>query len=147
MYKNVPDEVSSQQELGERGEFTSLVHRSAKGEVEIQSVARRDRVRHYFITTTSDTQPGEPARRNRLRKTLEGVCHVSFTIPRPQVVCDYYNSCAAIDSHNRGRQADLMLERKLGTKRWDFRLNCSLLGMLIVDSWLMGVKGVRSGYC
>lgn len=39
-----------------------------------------------------------------------------------------------------------MLERKVGTKKWNFRLNCSVLGMIIVDSWLMysGINGIHA---
>ena len=50
-----------------------------------------------------------------------------------------------IDRHNRCRPDDLILEKKLGTADWSMRVNCSILGMVIVDSWLVykGCRGVR----
>ena len=47
----------------------------------------------------------------------------------------YYACCAMVDRHNRFRQADLKLERKLVTKDWSKRLNISLLSICIVDTW------------
>jgi hypothetical protein len=40
-----------------------------------------------------------------------------------------------------------MLERKLGTSLWSMRLNISILGIVIVDSWLAwrGCKGSANG--
>jgi hypothetical protein len=51
-----------------------------------------------------------------------------------------------IDRHNRCRQDDLMLERKVGTHHWSFRVNCSLLGVIVVDAWLLysGGRGSRA---
>jgi len=48
-----------------------------------------------------------------------------------------YKCCAQIDRHNRCRQSDLRLELKLATHDWSMRVNLSLLGMCIVDSWLL----------
>jgi hypothetical protein len=58
----------------------------------------------------------------------------------------YYSTRAQIDRHNRCRQDDLMLERKIGTQHWSFRINCSLLGMIIVDAWLVysGGRGAKA---
>ena len=71
---------------------------------------------------------------------------VDIIVPKPSVVERYHKACSTIDKHNRCRQDDLKLERKLGTKRWDFRLNCSILGVIIVDAWLMhsGIRGEQS---
>ena len=48
-----------------------------------------------------------------------------------------------IDRHNRCRQVDLRLETTYGTHDWSMRLNLSILGMIIVDSWLVyaGARG------
>jgi hypothetical protein len=42
-----------------------------------------------------------------------------------------------IDRHNRYSQDELMLERKYQTQDWSVRINHSLLGMVIADSWLL----------
>jgi hypothetical protein len=47
----------------------------------------------------------------------------------------YYSVCGMIDWHNRCRQDDLQLEKELGTLDWSMRVNTTLLGMCIVDTW------------
>ena len=49
----------------------------------------------------------------------------------------YYNTCAAIDQHNRHRQDPLKVERKRETRSWEKRLSSSIFGMYCVDAWLM----------
>ena len=61
---------------------------------------------------------------------------VKITIPQPKAAEIYYSTCASIDQHNRARQDDLILERKLGTHDWSKSLNSLLLEMCIVDAWL-----------
>jgi len=104
-----------------------------------------DRQRRYFVSTTSDTQPGAPYVRQRLREVNNSVENVQLIVPQPAVCEIYYRTCAQIDRHNRCRQDDLKLEKKIETKCWHFRLNCSILGMIIVDSWLLykGLQGNR----
>ncbi len=52
----------------------------------------------------------------------------------------YYAACASIDRHNRCRQDSLQLEQKIGTLNFDMRVNSTLLGMMIVDTWLVYSK-------
>jgi hypothetical protein len=40
-----------------------------------------------------------------------------------------------IDQHNRSRQADLGIERKLGTQKWWKRINHAILSMITVDAY------------
>ena len=70
---------------------------------------------------------------------------LEFEIPQPMAAEIYYAVSGAVDQHNRCRQDDLQLERKFGTMYWTMRVNCSVLGMCIVDSWLAfsGCKGKR----
>jgi hypothetical protein len=42
-----------------------------------------------------------------------------------------------IDRHNRYRQDDLQLEKKLQTKEWSMRVGMSIFGIIVVDSWLV----------
>lgn len=55
--------------------------------------------------------------------------------PIPNVTKLHY-VCSLIDRHNRCRQADLALQRKLKTKDWSYRVSISLLSMTTVDAWL-----------
>jgi hypothetical protein len=56
----------------------------------------------------------------------------------------YYGSCQKIDQHNRFRQASLMMETKINTIHWHRRVNNTLLGMCVVDSYLLAV-GCQGG--
>ena len=49
----------------------------------------------------------------------------------------------AIDKHNRCRQDDLNLEKKVATHSWDKRVGISIFGMYVVDAWHM-YHGCRS---
>jgi hypothetical protein len=60
---------------------------------------------------------------------------VELDIPQPQGAELYYSSCGMIDRHNWCQHDDLQLEKKLGTLDWSMRVNTSLLGMCIVDTW------------
>lgn len=42
-----------------------------------------------------------------------------------------------MDAHNRHRHDSLHLEKKIETKDWSKRVNLSILGMIIVDSFLI----------
>ena len=67
---------------------------------------------------------------------------IHFEIPQPPAAEVYYKACAGIDRHNRSRQDDLMLERKVGTKDWSVRVNLSIFGMCVVDAYYVA-KGCR----
>ncbi len=61
---------------------------------------------------------------------------VQLVVPQPYSCELYYEACGKIDQHNRMRQDDLQLERKLVTHDWSMRVGMSLLGICIVDTWL-----------
>jgi hypothetical protein len=106
-----------------------------------------DRERRYFICTTSKMAVGEPYQRMRWRKTPQGSQRVSLEVPQPKAAELYYSSCARIDQHYCCRQDDLQLERKYVTTSWSMRVNMTLLGMIIVDSWLLCLRarGANAG--
>ena len=82
---------------------------------------------------------GLPNIRQRLRQEDEEPNaepeRLTLVIDQPKACELYYACCAMVDRHNRCRQADLKLERKLVTKDWSKRLNMSLLSICIVDTW------------
>jgi hypothetical protein len=61
---------------------------------------------------------------------------VTLVVPQPAAAEIYYSACAAVDQHNRDRQDTLCIERKLVTHNWSQRVNLSILGIIIVDTWL-----------
>jgi hypothetical protein len=111
------------------------------------AMTRFDRDRRYFIATTSCTLDGESFSRVRWRQLDDGPERVELVVPQPLVAEVYYPASAQIDRHNRFILADLSLESKVGTHDWSFRVNCSVLGVIVVDAWLVysGGRGIRTG--
>jgi hypothetical protein len=99
-----------------------------------------DRYRHYFILSALSLQPGRAYTRHCWRQVsdeLNAVTErVELEILQPQATELYYDACGMIDWHNRCPQDDLMLEQKIiGMTDWWMRVNTSLLGVCIVDTW------------
>lgn len=69
---------------------------------------------------------------------------VEVVVPQPAACSVYYGACGKIDQHNKLRQSSLMLETKHKTTLWSRRVNMSLLGMMIVDSFLLA-QGCQGG--
>ena len=68
---------------------------------------------------------------------------MAVTVPQPEVAATYYSCAAQIDQQNRCRQEYLRLEQKFVTHDWSQRVNLSLLGMCLVDTWIShtGARG------
>ena len=62
---------------------------------------------------------------------------VQLTIEQPKIAEIYYSTCASIGRHNRCRQDNLGIEKKIETKYWSMLVNLSIFSMIMVDSWLV----------
>jgi len=80
---------------------------------------------------------GTLVERMRWHRTGAHAERVVLTVPQPQVVQTFFTCCSQIDLHNRYRQDDLRLEHKLVTDDWSMRVHLSLLGMCVVDAWML----------
>ena len=93
--------------------------------------------RKNIIATCGTTLPGSAHRKRRWTVDDAGVCttfHVE--VPRPQIVCDYFDGAQMIDVHNHQRQGreGVALEVR-ATKDWKFRFYQSYVGTIEVDSY------------
>ena len=100
-----------------------------------------DRNRRYFITNTSSFSHGTLYTRILKRhvapiESQEPPAQVEFTINQPKAAEMYYNTCGNIDHQNRRRHDNLRLERKVETNDWSKRVNPSILGIIVVDTFL-----------
>jgi hypothetical protein len=138
--------ILSGRQLSRRGKRVSLVAKSTHGKVKMMAIKWVNRDRRYIIATTSCTLDGESSR-VRWRQLEDGPELFEPVVPQPQGAEAYYTARAQIDRHNFCRKADLDLEKRVGTHDWPFRVNCSVLGIIIVDSWLVysGGRGLRTG--
>lgn len=138
-------------ELPVRGTCSGMIaHHSNDGlEMDLLAFVYCDKDRHYFISSCSNISAGEPIKRFRVRQvedvsTSIGPERVQLTINCPKAAAIYYSSCGKIDQHNRCRQDTLDLEKKIETKVWHRRVNMSIFGMVVVDSWML-YKGCTGG--
>ena len=124
-------------EIDGRGKWNTLVRKDDTGNQDMMAVVWVDRNRRYFVANTSSTLDGKLYTRTRWKQFHDGAPKVDMEVRQPEVAENYYGACVAFDQRNRCRQDDLMLERKLQTHDWSFRINCSILGIIVVDSWLL----------
>jgi Transposase IS4 len=145
-----PMKTLSSLELHNRGDSSGLLLNGPDGHPKMLAFTWMDRDRRYFISTASSLYPGRPYVRDRWRQVDQvrnaPPVRVDHTIPQPEAAEICYDTCGMIDRHNRSRQDDLSPEKKLGTMDWSMRVNMTVLGMVIVDSWLAwnGCRGLRS---
>jgi len=145
-HRRFPMASLAARELRARGSWVSMVHTDTSGAPDLMAAMWADRNRRFFVATAGSARPGAPCERLRWRQLDGGAERVAVSVPQPEVAEIYYGCCAQIDRHNRCRQDDLRLEHKLGTHDWSQRVNISLLGVCIVDAWLLhsGARGPAS---
>jgi Transposase IS4 len=127
-------------ELPIRGTVAALT--AVHDRVELLSFVYCDSDCHYFISTCSNVAGGDPIRCTRMRQlqpieTDKPPERVDIKMNCPQVAALYYSACGKIDWHNQCRQSGLELEKKIQTKSWHKRVNLSIFGMIVVDSYLL----------
>ena len=129
-------------ELNQRGDFFALASDSADElDPAMAAFVWMDRERRYFIATAGALSEGTPYTRCRWRQVSQDPNappeRVTMTIKQPQIAEIYYSTCGSIDKHNRYRQDDLRIEKKVETKDWSVRVNLSIFAMIVVDTWLV----------
>ena len=142
-HRRLPMAPLAARQLSARGNWVSMVHPSPSRPPELMAVLWADRDRHYYVASAGSSRAGAPCERLLWRQLDGGDERVAVSVTQPEVPEIYYSCCAQIDGHNRCRQDDLILEHKLGTQDWSQRVNLSLLGVCIVDDWMLpsGARG------
>jgi len=139
--RQYPMAYLSRLELTERGEFKGLVTKAADGTCSMLAFVWMDRDRRYFIANASSLEEGEiyvwQCWCQVNQEANAAPTRVQLNIRQPKAAEIYYQACAMIDRHNRCRQDDLCLERKLVTHKWSMRVNMSIFAMIVVDTWLV----------
>ena len=138
--RGYPQSWLSTREFAERGNRKGLICYDEHGIPELLAFVWMDRDRRYFISNTSSLDEGRPYHRQRWRQVDPAPNaepeRVDLVVPQPKAAEIYYDTCGKIDQHNRHRQDVLQLERKLETKWWWMRVGLSILGIVLVDTWL-----------
>jgi Transposase IS4 len=139
--KKYPMDWLGRYEFGGRGQQKGLIARGDDGLPKMLAFVWVDRDRRYFIATTSSLRQGTPYTRYRWRQVNQQPDaepeRVELQVQQPEAAELYYSTCAMIERHNRYRQDDLQLEKKLQTKEWSMRVGMSIFGMIVVDTWIV----------
>ena len=91
----------------------------------------------HFVSTAGRLDVLSTQERVRWRQHNDGACPVEMRIQMPEVFRHYFAVSGVIDRHNRIRQDSLNLEKSVEVKDWSFRMNCTLLGIVLVDGYLL----------
>jgi hypothetical protein len=127
--------------LNDRGDRQGVVRRDINGQPDLMAFVWMDRDRRYFICSGGSLAEGAPYVRHRWRQVDQELNaepeRVELVVTQPKAAEIYYSVCGKVDQHNRDRQDTLCIERKLKTNDWSLRVNMTIFGMLVVDSWRM----------
>jgi len=140
--KNFPAEHLEQAVFAQRGDRVALCHvDEATRCTDMISWAWLDRNRRKFIATAHGLEEGKPIFRERWRQVDDDPnappTQVCIQIPQPLAIERYYEGAGAVDVSNKVRQNELMLDRRLKTDKWDYRVNFGILGIIFTDSWYL----------
>jgi len=137
----------SSRDMVNRGDRVGVEARNDDG-ARLLAFVWMDRDRRYFVSTASSISNGSDFVRHRWRQVDPTPDadpeRVELRVPQPKASEIYYGACGLIDQHNRHRQSTLAIETKLPTKKWDMRVNLSILSMIIVDSWMVFEQATRT---
>ena len=115
----------------------------------LQAFVWCDRDRRCFISTCFNIQEGIEIDRTRWKQVDRTAPNAlpertQLHIRQPKSCEAHCGGCGKIDQHNRGRQAGLMIEKKIRVESFDKRVATSLFGMVAVDAKNL-FQGIRRG--
>ena len=110
-------------EINRQFNHLTLVRKGNSGQIEMVALMSVDRDRRYFITTASTSVPSSIHKRERWRQTADGAKPHYTYFNRLKAIKMYYQTCSKVDQHNRWRQDDVNIEKKLQTQSWAIRVN------------------------
>jgi hypothetical protein len=140
--KGFPKSYLTSVELNQCGDFLALASDSADDlDPAMDAFVWMNWEHRYFIATAGSLLEGIPCTCCRWRQVSQDPNappeRVTMTIKQPQIAEIYYAMCGAIDRHNRYRQDDLMIEKKIETNDFSVRVNLSIFAMIVVNMWLV----------
>lgn len=88
----------------------------------------------FYATTTGYIKLIVTPNRMRWQDFDEGSCRVDVGVCMPVALARYHDAAGAIDLHNRVQKDLLDLEKIVDTHRWEMRLGCTVLEIILMDS-------------
>ena len=151
--RNYPMSYLQSVELNQRGNGKGLISFGVlSGDPTMLAFVWMDRQRRYFIATASSLGAGTPYTRWCWRQvdpidTNADPTNLQLLVPQPRATELYYSACGIIDRHSRARQDTLRLEAKLETHVWSWCVNMTILGIIVVDTWLVYSQCTETQMC
>ena len=117
---------------------TSVYLNSFKDDVLLHAVAWWDKRVKHFVSTAGTNLPAGNHRRLRYRLVGDGG-YESFekSTPISAIPFEYFSYAQKIDVHNHRRQGILAIERCIATRNWAFRIVSTVLGIIMVDAYML----------
>lgn len=111
---------------------------ATKENIHLVAVGWWDKIPKHIVATAGSNKTAPPHCRKRYRLLPDGTS-VPFEkhTPITDIPYEYFDNAQKVDVHNHRRQGILALERKIPTQKWSFRLVCTVLGMIMVDAYMM----------
>ena len=111
---------------------------TTKNDFPLIAAAWWDKNTKHLISTAGTNAVAPPHRRIRYRLQDDGTSQrFEKTAKTSAIPHEYFSFAQKIDVHNHRRQGILALERKISTRSWSFRLISTVLGMIMVDAYMM----------
>ena len=133
-HSKFPKDYLLEAPVQERGDH--IVALAQEEGVKMLAVGWADKKRKCLVSTYGNTLPGNPHMKRRWKAAGNREETYYKEVKRPKIIEDYFNAACKIDVHNHLRQGSLSIETALRTHRWDIRLYSTILGIVVVDSYL-----------
>ena len=109
-----------------------------KNDFPLIAAAWFDKKTKFFIATAGTNGAAPPHNRTRYRLLPDGNSEkIVKSTPMSSIPYEYFSFSQKVDVHNHRRQGILAMERVIHTQNWAFRLICTVLGMIMVDAYMI----------
>lgn len=106
--------------------------------IPLYAVAWFDKKVKYIVATAGSNATGPPHGRIRYRLKDDGTSERYEKYTNTSMIPhEYFSFAQKIDVHNHRRQGILALERAIPTRSWAFRIIATVLGIIMVDAYMM----------
>lgn len=125
----------------EKGSSITLVHEESELDCPVYATRWIDKRAKDVISNFTRGGPGNPCQKKRHRVVeidgKETTEKFFKEVPRPLIVENVFKCFSVIDVHDHLRQGSLAMEKSWVTQKWSHRIFATLLGMTVVDAFLL----------
>lgn len=117
---------------------SSVYLTTVKDDVPLLAVGWWDKALKCLVATGGTNLPATPHLRVRYILQEDGTSkRIEKATTISAVPHEYFSYAQKVDVHNHRRQGILAMERNISTRSWAFRIVSTVLGMIMVDAYMM----------